>query len=210
MDRRNAVRLTALHLQKNTSENSETSTRSYSFLSVDWWKPTENGITGIHSHLVLSSIAYQAFRVREGHIARSCSISLVVRDNLHFPMLKNSNTGVGGTKIDSNCWSLRHVHTRDKRKQSTYKLCLILPCVMWKRQRHVTNSHALPRMSCVPGTGACSGMFFKNQCTTGAHWWASGVQIIRTQNRFYRYAPTTWYLGETRTWSQLSNLSHSS
>ena len=148
MDRHNAVRLTALHLQKNTSENSETNARRYSFLSVDWWKPTENRINGIHGHLVLSSIAYQAFRVREGHIARSRSISLVVRDNLHFPMLKNSNTGVGGAEIDSNCWSLRHIQTRDKRnshlKTIQLQALFFRDSVIVKRQRHVTKSRALP------------------------------------------------------------------
>ncbi|RMX46423.1 hypothetical protein pdam_00000610 [Pocillopora damicornis] len=59
-------------------------------------------------------ISNQAFRFSKRYIAWCCSISLIICDNFHFPMLKNSNTRIRGTKIDSNCWSFRHVNREKK------------------------------------------------------------------------------------------------
>ena len=47
-------------------------------------------------------ITDQYFVFCEGNIARCGAVSLVVRDNFHLSMLKDSNTGVRGTKIDAN------------------------------------------------------------------------------------------------------------
>ena len=79
-------------------------------------KLTKNRISWIHSDLIFRRISDQSFGFREGHITRCCSVSLIVRDDFHFSMLKNSNTGVRGTKIDPNGWSFRHFHRQSKRK----------------------------------------------------------------------------------------------
>lgn len=80
------------------------------------FKLTKNRINWIHGDLIFRRIPDQSFGFREGHITRCCSVSLIVRDDFHFSMLKNSNTGVRGTKIDPNGWSFRHFHRQAKRK----------------------------------------------------------------------------------------------
>ena len=68
---------------------------------------TENCIWGIESDLVLRRVANESFRVSEGDITRSCSISLIISDYFNLSMLENTNTRIGSSKIDSYGWS-RH------------------------------------------------------------------------------------------------------
>ena len=68
---------------------------------------TENCIWGIESDLVLRRVANESFRFSEGDITRSCSISLIISDYFNLPVLENTNTRIGSSKIDSYGWS-RH------------------------------------------------------------------------------------------------------
>lgn len=65
---------------------------------------TKDRVVGIHGHLVLGRIADQTLRLRESHIAGRGSIALVVGDDLHLAMLKDTDTRVRGTKINANRW----------------------------------------------------------------------------------------------------------
>ena len=84
--------------------------------------PTKNSIWRVHSNLVLGCISNEPFRVREGDVTRRCAISLIVRNNFHFSMLENSNTGVCGTKIDTNGYIWRHFETKKLREETTSEL----------------------------------------------------------------------------------------
>lgn len=72
---------------------------------------TEDCVWGVHCHLVLGRISNQSFRVCECHIAWCGPVSLVVGDDLHFTMLEDAHTGVGGAQINANCWPFRHLVT---------------------------------------------------------------------------------------------------
>ncbi|KAG8126575.1 hypothetical protein E2320_021724, partial [Naja naja] len=61
----------------------------------------EDGIVRIHSHLILGCISDKPFSVRKGNVARCSAVALVVGDNLHFPMLENSDAGVRGAQVNA-------------------------------------------------------------------------------------------------------------
>lgn len=63
---------------------------------------TKNCVVGIHGDLVFCCVANQPLCVCERYITGGGSVTLIVGDDLHFPMLENSNTGICGTKIYSN------------------------------------------------------------------------------------------------------------
>ena len=67
---------------------------------------TKDCVGGVHGNLVLGCISDQPLRICEGHIAGCGPVALVVGNNFNFAMLEHTNTGVGGPKIDTNCWSL--------------------------------------------------------------------------------------------------------
>lgn len=72
---------------------------------------TKNCVVGVHGDLVFGCVADQPFCVCERYITGGGSVTLIVGDDFHLPMLENSNTGICGTKIYSNgllCW-LAHV-----------------------------------------------------------------------------------------------------
>ena len=48
------------------------------------------------SNLVLGWVSNESLGVSEGNIARSGPVPLVIGDDLHLPMLENSDAGVGG------------------------------------------------------------------------------------------------------------------
>ena len=62
----------------------------------------------VKSYLVLGWVSNEPLGVREGNIAGSGPVALVVGDDLHLPVLEDSHTGVGGAQIDSNCLLLGH------------------------------------------------------------------------------------------------------
>jgi hypothetical protein len=66
---------------------------------------TKDGIAGIHGHLVLSGVSNETLGVCKGHITWGSAIALVVGDDFHLSVLENSDAGVGGSKIDTDCGS---------------------------------------------------------------------------------------------------------
>ena len=60
------------------------------------------------TNLVLGGIADEPLGVGEGDIGGSGSVSLVVGDDFHLSVLENSDAGIGGAEIDSNCGFLGH------------------------------------------------------------------------------------------------------
>merc|ERR1740131_891364 len=68
----------------------------------------KNCVVWVHCYLILGSITNQPLSVCEGHIAGSGSVSLVISNDLHLAMLEYSNTGVGGSKINTNSSLLSH------------------------------------------------------------------------------------------------------
>ncbi|BAO38916.1 putative uncharacterized protein YAL004W [Kluyveromyces marxianus DMKU3-1042] len=76
-------------------------------VSTDQTLSVENGVSWVHSSLVLSSITNQSFGVSEGNERWSGSVTLVVGQNFNTIVRKVGNTGVGGTQINTN--SLRHI-----------------------------------------------------------------------------------------------------
>jgi hypothetical protein len=62
----------------------------------------EHGVHGVHGHLVLGGITDQTLRVGESDIGGSGTVTLIIGNDLHTLVLPHSNTGVGGSQIDSN------------------------------------------------------------------------------------------------------------
>ena len=62
----------------------------------------KNGVDRIHSHLIFGCISNQPLSIIESNIRGSGSVSLIIGNDFNFTMLKNSNTGVGGTQIYTN------------------------------------------------------------------------------------------------------------
>ena len=60
------------------------------------------------TYLILGWISDQPLGVSECHIGGSCPITLVIGNDLHLAMLENSNTGVGGAQVNTNCLLLGH------------------------------------------------------------------------------------------------------
>jgi hypothetical protein len=67
--------------------------------------PTKDSVYGVHRYLILGSIANETLGIRKCHITRSCSVSLVVSNDLHAIMLPHSDAAVRGSKIDAYCRS---------------------------------------------------------------------------------------------------------
>ena len=55
--------------------------------------------------LVLGSLSHETLFVIEGNERRSDSVSELVGDDLHTPILEDSHTRVSSTQIDTNNWS---------------------------------------------------------------------------------------------------------
>lgn len=84
---------------------------------------TKNCVVGVHGDLVFGCVADQPFCVCERYITGGGSVTLIVGDDFHLPMLENSNTGICGTKIYSNgllCW-LAHVAEKKISQSLIYK-----------------------------------------------------------------------------------------
>lgn len=76
---------------------------------------TEDGVGGVHCHLVLGGISDQALSVRESNVRRGGSVTLVVGDDFDLSMLENADARVGRAEINSYCWSFGgHVSAKKK------------------------------------------------------------------------------------------------
>ena len=71
-------------------------------------KLTKDCVLGVHGNLVLCGVADKSLCVREGHIGGGGAVSLIICNDLHLAMLKHTNTRVGGSQVNSNCWCLCH------------------------------------------------------------------------------------------------------
>lgn len=60
---------------------------------------TKDSVRGVHGDLVLSGVANQPLGVCEGYITWGGAVSLVIGNDLHFPVLENAYTGICGSKI---------------------------------------------------------------------------------------------------------------
>ncbi|KYN05452.1 NAD-specific glutamate dehydrogenase, partial [Cyphomyrmex costatus] len=77
-------------------------------ISVKKLKLTENGVAGVHSNLILRRITDQPLGVGEGYVAWRGPITLVIGDDLNFPMLEDTHARVRGAQVDSDCRCFRH------------------------------------------------------------------------------------------------------
>jgi hypothetical protein len=62
----------------------------------------EDGVVGVHGDLVLGGISDKSLRVVESNVGRGGSVTLVVGNDFDSVVLPDSDTGVGGTEINSN------------------------------------------------------------------------------------------------------------
>mmetsp|Transcript_13399 Transcript_13399/g.16553 ORF Transcript_13399/g.16553 Transcript_13399/m.16553 type:complete len:285 (-) Transcript_13399:103-957(-) len=62
----------------------------------------EEGLCWVDGGLILGCFANQSLIISEGHIRRGDSISLIVRNDLHAPILVNANAGVCRSQVDAN------------------------------------------------------------------------------------------------------------
>ena len=62
----------------------------------------------VESYLVLGWVSNEPLGVREGNVAGSCSVPLVVGDDLDLAVLEDPDTGVGGAQVNPNSLLLCH------------------------------------------------------------------------------------------------------
>jgi hypothetical protein len=70
-------------------------------LSANQSLGVENGVVGVHGDLVLGGITNESLRVVESDIRGGGSVTLVVGNDFDSVVLPDSDTGVGGTEINS-------------------------------------------------------------------------------------------------------------
>mmetsp|Transcript_7714 Transcript_7714/g.23772 ORF Transcript_7714/g.23772 Transcript_7714/m.23772 type:complete len:316 (+) Transcript_7714:1455-2402(+) len=75
-------------------------------LAADQTLGVEDGVRGVHGHLVLGGVTDQTLGVGEGDVRRGGTVTLVVGDHFAAIVLPDSHTRVGGTQIDTDARSL--------------------------------------------------------------------------------------------------------
>ncbi len=71
-------------------------------LATDKTLDVENSVLRVQGGLVFGCISDQALSISEGHVGGGDAVTLVVGNNLHTTILVDTNTRVGGAKIDTN------------------------------------------------------------------------------------------------------------
>jgi len=85
---------------------------SISESSTDETFRIKDTVLRVHGNLIFGGIANKTFRVGKGDVGWSCSVTLVVRNDLNTIILPNSNAAVSRTKIDTDSFSVL-CHLRD-------------------------------------------------------------------------------------------------
>merc|ERR1719387_3241599 len=60
-----------------------------------------DGVGGVERGLVLGGVADQALRLREGHVRRGHTVTLIVRDDLDLAVLVDTDARVGGAQVNA-------------------------------------------------------------------------------------------------------------
>lgn len=76
-------------------------------LSANQSLGVENSVVGVHGDLILGGISNESLRVVESNIGRGGSVTLVVGNDFDSVVLPDSDTGVGGTEINSDMSAVR-------------------------------------------------------------------------------------------------------
>ncbi|KAF7838867.1 Glutamate dehydrogenase, NAD-specific [Senna tora] len=75
---------------------------SYSIRKFNEGIYTKDGVSGIRSSLVLSSLTHHPLRISEGNTRRRRSVALLVHNDLHTIVLPHSDARIGCSEIDPN------------------------------------------------------------------------------------------------------------
>jgi hypothetical protein len=65
----------------------------------------EDSVDSVHGSLRLGSISDKTLSLREGNVRWGGTITLVIGDDLNAIILPDTDTGIGGSKIDSDRFS---------------------------------------------------------------------------------------------------------
>ena len=75
-------------------------------LAADQTLGVKDGVFGVHGRLIFGCISNETLGVGERDVGRRCAVALVVGDDLHAPILPDSDARVGRPQINTNCNSI--------------------------------------------------------------------------------------------------------